>query len=298
MRKISFIAIVGLVTAIMLSSCTQQSTNTTPAVGTIVRDTLLGVPCCVYLPSNYAERVQKAQEIFPVLYLQHGMYGSEDDWTVQGNLLYWMDSLLQCGAVKEMVVVMPDNFLGSMPPAERQALIDAPNITPQGEPFDTEKGAAHWRKFTREQERGYEMSGYWEKNFPLFMEAVEQRYSVSNLPAQRAIAGLSMGGFHTMHVSHYLHGQFGYIGLFSALVVSPNHSEVYDNWQEEVRLMMDSHPLYWIGMGKEDFLYDQLQDYRKWLEQNNIEYTYYESQGGHTWPNWQDYICRFMQKLF
>jgi enterochelin esterase family protein len=51
-------------------------------------------------------------------------------------------------------------------------------------------------------------------------------------------------------------------------------------------------------MGKEDFLYDQLQDYRKWLEQNNIEYTYYESQGGHTWPNWQDYICRFMQKLF
>lgn len=298
MKKIAFIAIVGLVTAIMLSSCTQQSTNTPPTVGTIVRDTLLGVPCCVYLPSNYTERVQKSQELFPVLYLQHGMYGSEDDWTVQGNLLYWMDSLLQCGAVKEMVVVMPDNFLGSMPPAERQALIDAPNITPQGEPFDTEQGAAHWRKFTREQERGYEMSGYWEKNFPLFMAAVEQRYSVSNLPAQRAIAGLSMGGFHTMHVSHYLHGQFGYIGLFSALVVSPNHSEVYDNWQEEVRLMMDSHPLYWIGMGKEDFLYDQLQDYRKWLEQNNIEYTYYESQGGHTWPNWQDYICRFMQKLF
>jgi enterochelin esterase family protein len=270
----------------------------TTEVGTIERDTLLGVPCCIYLPNAYSERVNAGKEVFPVLYLQHGMYGSEDDWSTQGNLLYWMDSLLRCGAVKEMVVIMPDNFLGSMPPAEREALINAPNITPNGEPFDTENGAAHWRKFTREQERGYEMSGYWESHFAEFMAEAERKYSVGTTPSQRAIAGLSMGGFHTMHVSHYLHGQFGFIGLFSALVVSPNTSPVYDNWENEVRELMRIQPVYWIGMGREDFLYNQLQDYRRWLEENHLEYTYYESAGGHTWPNWQDYICRFLKKLF
>ena len=56
--------------------------------------------------------------------------------------------------------------------------------------------------------------------------------------------------------------------------------------------------LYWIGIGNEDFLYAQVQEYRRWLEANHHEYTYYESAGGHTWPNWQDYICRFLPLLF
>ena len=116
----------------LLSGCGKKDTDYTSLVGTIERDTLLGVPCCIYLPYAYIERT----DVFPVLYLQHGMYGSEDDWSTQGNLLHWMDSLLQCKAVREMVVVMPDNFLGSIPPAERQALMTAPNITPSGEPFE------------------------------------------------------------------------------------------------------------------------------------------------------------------
>lgn len=271
-----------IITLFLLAGCGKKGIDYASMVGTIERDTLLGVPCCIYLPHAYAERT----EIFPVLYLQHGMYGSEDDWSTQGNLLYWMDSLLQCKAVCEMVVVMPDNFLGSMPLAERQALMAAPNVTPDGEPFDTQNGSAHWRKFTREQERGYEMSGYWESHFAEFMKEVENRYRVSKVPTQRAIAGLSMGGYHTRQVSQHLPGQFGYIALFSALVTPP------------YSLVGNENALYWIGMGREDFLYDQLQDYRQWLEANHLEYTYYESEGGHTWPNWQDYICRFLKKLF
>lgn len=285
--------------AFILAVLTALTTSAATPVGTIVRDTLLGVPCRIYLPYRYEQRTHgRHAEEFPVLYLQHGMYGSEGDWTDQGHLLRHMDSLLRRDAVKEMVVVMPDNFLGSMPLESRDSLMAAPNVTPDGQPFDTSNGSAHWRKFTREQERGYEMSGYWETHFPEFMAAVEQRYRVARDPEHRAIAGLSMGGFHTMHVSHHLHGQFAYIGMFSALVASPERNPVYDPWQDEVRQLMQSARLYWIGMGREDFLYDQLQDYRRWLEENHLEYTYYESPGGHTWPNWQDYICRFLQKLF
>ena len=291
MKKV--FCILYLATLFVIPGCGTKETK--PQAGTVVRDTITGVPCCVYLPYNYARRA--GEEVFPVLYLQHGMYGSENDWTQQGRLVESMDSLLALGEVTEMVVVMPDNFLGSVPPAERKALMARPNISPDGEPFDTSKGAAHWRKLTSEQEKSYEMSGYWEAHFPQFMAEAEQRYSISREPAHRALAGLSMGGFHTMHVSHHLPGQFSCIGLFSPAVIPTAPNEIYDHWEDEVRKTLAYEPVYWIGIGREDFLYDYVQSYRQWLEANNLEYTYYESQGGHTWSNWQDYICRFMKKI-
>ena len=231
-------------------------------VGTIERDTILGVPCCVYLPCEYAERAE--EEVFPVLYLQHGMFGNEDDWVTKGNIVRIMDSLLRLEQIKEMVVIMPDNC-PSRP--------------------------------TYEEEKTNAMTGEWESHFVQFMSEAEHRYSISSLPSQRAIAGLSMGGFHTMHISHFLHGQFAYIGLFSpATIPAPSH-EAYDNWKEEVHAMMTSDPVYWIGIGREDFLYTFVTEYRHWLQANHLEYTYYESDGGHDWPNWQDYLCRFLKKI-
>jgi len=295
MRNLLSLYATVLATLTALTACTRPADKMYS--GTIERDTLLGVPCCVYLPADYTQRVENKHEVFPVLYLQHGMYGSEDDWTVQGHLVHWMDSLSACGEIREMVVIMPDNFLGSVPQDKRKTIINAADITPDGEPFDTSAGSAHWRKLTREQERGYEMSGFWEARFRAFMEEAESRYNISTDPSRRAIAGLSMGGFHTMHISHYLHDEFGYIGLFSPVIFPPDSAEVYNHWQEEVRMMADRQPLYWMGMGRDDHLYNQLQDYRQWLEENHIEYTYYESAGGHTWDNWQDYLCRFIKKF-
>ena len=103
-------------------------------VGTLTRDTILGVPCRVYLPSSYAQHVKAGSAVFPCLYLQHGMYGCEDDWA-NHNLIPIMDSLLKEEVIVEMVIIMPDNFLGSIPPAERKKLMEAPNVTPDGNPF-------------------------------------------------------------------------------------------------------------------------------------------------------------------
>jgi len=293
MRKSFFPALWIVLVAIMCSACASSPEDY--KLGTIKRDTILGVPCNIYLPYSYSK--QQQSECFPVLYLQHGMFGSEDDWVTQGNLLAIMDSLLKEKKVAEIVVVMPDNFLGSIPPEERRILMEAPNLTPEGDTIDISNGTAHWRKLTYEQEKSYEMSGFWESHFPEFMAEVEQRYNVSRNPGHRAIAGLSMGGFHTMHISHFLHGQFAYIGLFSAYLACPLVGEVYVNWQEEVRALMTTSPVYWIGMGREDFLYAQLQEYRNWLDENHMEYTYYESAGEHTWINWRDYISRFLIKI-
>lgn len=248
----------------MVVGCSPKS-NKPLRAGTVIRDTIQGTPCCVYLPASYELSAGHRLPEYPVLYLQHGMYGIEDDWTTQGRLVEIMDSLLQSGEVKEMVVIMPDN-------------------------------CPH--RPTSDEERANAMSGEWESHFAAFMAESEAKYSISDDPSLRAIAGLSMGGFHTMHISHFLHGEFAYIGLFSPAIRPTASHLVYDNWENEVRTLLADEPLYWIGIGKEDFLYEYVAEYRRWLEANHLEYTYYESAGGHTWDNWQDYICRFLKKLF
>ena len=239
MKKILFF--VGVI--LLFAACHQQAVK---QAGTVERDTINGVPCCVYLPYAY-----DSHYTYPVLYLQHGMFGNEDDWTAQGNLVGIMDSLLKIDQVKEMVVIMPDNC-------------------PHRDTYEEEKDNA--------------TTGEWENHFAEFMAEAEKKYSISSNPAERAIAGLSMGGYHTMRVSYVLAGQFAYVGMFSPATF--------------VHQAPADYKLFWLGIGNEDFLYEMVKEYRQWLELNHIEYTYYESAGGHTWPNWQDYITRFLPLLF
>jgi alpha-glucosidase len=210
--------------------------------GTVVSDTISGVPCRVYIPDGGKR--------YPVLYLQHGMWGNEHDWIDQGRLIAILDSLLALDAIEERVIVMPDNC-PSRP--------------------------------TSEEEMANATSGEWERHFAAFMTEAEAKYPIDPNPATRAIAGLSMGGYHTMRVAHLMDGQFAYVGMFSPATFVHNYAP--------------SAKIYWIAIGKDDFLYQSLTDYRQWLDTNGHAYTYYESEGGHTWPNWQDYIIRFLQMI-
>ena len=243
MKKILVIALCVMA----LVGC-KKEVSETHQVGIVVRDTIMDVPCVVYLPY---ERGKEEGEKYPVLYLQHGMWGNEADWTEKGNLLGIMDSLLQAGKVPEMVVIMPDNCPGYP---------------------------------TFEEEKAHATDGHWEGNFAQFMAEAERKYAISSDPLQRAIAGLSMGGYHTMMVSSTLDGQFGYAGMFSAATF--------------VHVMPSEPTVLWTAIGKDDFLYESFTEYRRWLDANGRAYTYYESEGGHDWPNWQDYLGQFLPICF
>ena len=53
---------------------------------------------------------------------------------------------------------------------------------------------------------------------------------------------------------------------------------------EKLKVQFGKHPkLYWIAIGKSDFLYKNNVDYRKKLDDNGYKYEYYESDGGHIW---------------
>ena len=160
------------------------------------------------------------------------------------------------------------------------------------------------------------MESTFEENFSQLIAWTEAHYRTLSNKENRAIAGLSMGGFHTMHTAALRNQSFDYVGIFSALYVphmGQPHSErtleisalaLSDKaaYQQTEALLQqqfaDAPQLYWIACGKEDFLYEDNVIYRQYLDEKHYPYEYHESEGGHSWNNWMDYLTLFAQRLF
>ncbi|MEJ2239823.1 MAG: alpha/beta hydrolase-fold protein, partial [Gemmatimonadales bacterium] len=123
---------------------------------------------------------------------------------------------------------------------------------------------------------------------------VESHYRVVANKENRAIAGLSMGGGHTIRTTNTNPGVFGYIGVFSAGVREPD-----ETFGQQLDALKESGvDLYWIGCGVDDFLHESAQALLATLDEHEFEHTYYESSGGHTWANWRIYLSVFAPQLF
>ena len=148
------------------------------------------------------------------------------------------------------------------------------------------------------------MDGNFELAFPDVIKFVESNYRVKADKNDRAIAGLSMGGCHSLYISANYPDTFGYIGLFSAAINKQQKNgveseRVYDDLYGKLAKLFAAKPkLYWIGIGKTDFLYKDNADFRTKLTAKGYPFTYMETEGGHIWRNWRIYLTEFAQKLF
>src|SRR5690606_14252764 len=189
-------------------------------------------------------------------------------------------NLIAQGKAEPMIVVMPNG-----------------NIAQEAAPGESSKGF-----YKPTMQLPNTMDGQMEKTFPEIIDFVEKNYRVQENKDGRAIAGLSMGGFHSLHISRYYPNTFDYVGLFSAAIMPPKEqesSDVYQYLNESLVTQKNNNPkLYWIGIGKTDFLYENVQDYKDRLDKIEMPYEYVETEGGHTWTNWRDYLVAFAPKLF
>ncbi|MDE6041025.1 MAG: esterase, partial [Muribaculaceae bacterium] len=145
------------------------------------------------------------------------------------------------------------------------------------------------------------MDGSFESHFPEVVKFVDSNYRTIKSKKARAIAGLSMGGFHSMQISKEYPDMFDYVGLFSAAIMPREgaDSPVYANIDEKLKKQFAKNPaLYWIAIGDSDFLYQANVDFRKKLDENGYPYTYYETPDGHIWKNWRIYLTEFVPQLF
>lgn len=229
----------------------------------------------IYTPPGYEE----SGESYPVLYLLHGAGGDEEAWITLGRTAQILDNLIAEGKAQPMIVVMTNgNAVQSAAPGESADGLTVPT-------FDVSR-------MNR---------GEFETTFPDVINYVEKNYKVQADKAHRAIAGLSMGGYHSLHISKQYPDLFDYVGLFSAAIFPPGGSEapVYQDFEGKLKTQFEKNPkLYWIAIGSDDFLYDDNKAYRKILDDKGYPYEYYETPEGHIWKNWRIYLSEFVPRLF
>ena len=110
-----------------------------------------------------------------------------------------------------------------------------------------------------------------------------------------------MGGFHSLHISRYYPNTFDYVGLFSAAILPQQNQEspVYQDLDATLKKQMENgYKVYWIGIGKADFLYQNNKNYKAKLDAMGMPNIYRESEGGHSWKNWRVYLSEFTPLLF
>lgn len=232
----------------------------------------------IYTPPAYDDM----DRAYPVLYLLHGMGGDETAWVDQGKAVQILDNMIARGLIEPMIVVMPNG-----------------NIARQAAPgYDS---------FALEQPQfnlPHTIDGLFEELFPEIVDFIDNNYRTKPDRKSRAIAGLSMGGLHSLYISANYPEKFGYVGLFSAATDPIRHNpeglpRFYEDRSNKMKKFFDSSaPVYFIAIGKDDFLYDVNTQYRKELDSLNLPYIYEESNGGHEWSNWRQYLIKFLPMLF
>lgn len=233
----------------------------------------------VYTPPGY----ETSKASYPVLYLLHGGGGDEEAWPALGRAAQILDNLIAEGKARPMIVVMPNGHTQNQAaPGESSQGLIKPGMGGGGSSF---------------------ANADMENSFPDIIKFIESNYRVNKNKANRAIAGLSMGGGHTVRISAMYPNTFDYIGVFSMppflRFIGDTDTAFYTKLEEQMRAQKkNGYKLYWMGCGKADFLYQYVQESRKKMDEIGFTYTYRESDGGHIWRNWRIYLSEFVPLLF
>lgn len=226
----------------------------------------------VYTPPGYDPR---SKTKYPVLYLLHGWSNTVDTWTQTLQADRILDNLLAQGKIKTMIVVMPLGY-GDM------SFVD---------------GA---------------IGDMWKQkplvngNTDLFSRAllsevlprVEAEYNVSTRRADRAIAGLSMGGLESLQVGLNHTDKFASIGAFSAAVhLLDAASQLPVLTPATAAKSADLH-LLWIACGTDDGLIDANRKLIAYLKSEGLAVTAIETPGAHVSYVWRDNLIHFAPLLF
>lgn len=215
----------------------------------------------VYTPPGYE---RDTAHRYPLLVLQHGSGDTHQTWVAHGKAHWILDHLIAAGKARPMIVVMLDGHpLGQVP---REA---------------ADRRGASLTAFRRE---------LLEEALPL----VEALYRVSPRREDRAITGLSMGGWQSLSVGLNALDRFAWVGSFSGAVDEKEIAgALADATGTNARLK-----LLWIACGKDDFLLARNQQLIATLQAKGVTHEWHLTAGNHSWPVWRQYLVDFLPRLF
>jgi enterochelin esterase-like enzyme len=224
----------------------------------------------IYLPADYDSR---AAARYPVLYLNHGGGGDDANWTSEnprggGSAQFILDNLIAAGKAKPMIIAMPNTSACAsfLPPAPG-------------------KDDACTQEYLKD-----------------IIPYVDSHYRTRAGRENRALAGLSMGGFVVLHTG------LPHLDTFSELYVySSGHINAEDVKQFDENfagLLKDPKtndlfrvPFY-MAAGETDIALNNGQRDLALFNQYGVRNFWVLSTGGHEWANWRRYLYQTAQIMF
>ncbi|MBB2183848.1 hypothetical protein H0486_13295 [Lachnospiraceae bacterium MD1] len=164
----------------------------------------------VYLPYNYDEAKQ-----YNVLYLMHGIGGSEDEWGMNNDLSLvkiMMDKLIYNGDIEPFIVVTPNG----------RSCADFANTSADYNSF-----------YIFGKELRNDLIPYIESKYSTFTDFKKDNYYLAETRDHRAMAGLSMGGMQTINIGMCENLDIiSYFGAFSACPTTNTSTQIADKLKE------------------------------------------------------------------
>jgi enterochelin esterase family protein len=241
----------------------------------------------VYLPPDYDSQPKQR---YPVLYLQHGGGEDETGWIRQGRANFILDNQIAARQSKPMIVVMAYGYA-------RRAGESRPDLT--GKPF----GSPEMLKAMQDMATTFE-----EDVTQALIPFVDRTYRTIADRDHRAMAGLSMGGMQTFHITTRHLDLFSHIGGFSGAggLLAANNGKFdpktdYNGVFADPAAFAKKVHVLWLGVGtaeSERFLAG-IRGLHNSLNEANIQHVYVESEGtDHEWQTWRRALNDFAPRLF
>lgn len=224
----------------------------------------------VYLPADY-----DANKEYPIMYLLHGIGGSENEWK-SGLPEYITGNLNKEGKIPEMIIVCPNQ------------LVQVPGEKMPGYYLDPGRFVMFNRMV---DELRTSLIPYMEEN-----------YSIMEGRDNHAIAGLSMGGRTSLYCGFYMLDYFSYIGAFEpAPGILPYSAEegLFTEDTFKIPKEYQDTTLIMIQQGDNDnVVSDNPTKYHKALEKNGVRHMFNNVPYGHDWNAWREGLYNFARRVF
>ncbi|HNX84508.1 MAG: alpha/beta hydrolase-fold protein [Bacteroidales bacterium] len=217
--------------------------------------------CNVYVPAEYESNTDKK---YPVMYLLHGWGEDENGWSNQGHMANIMDGLINAGKAVPMIVVMDCGDIKTNSDVRKASTNDVTQI-------------------------------YINDLMPF----IEKTFRTKNDRQNRAMAGLSRGGFQTTQTVFANLDKFAWMGTFSGFFSRPGQdvTETFNGVFKDPAAFDKQMNLLFISTGTEERTPKEAVDALKAHGIKNI--VYHESQGtAHEWLTWRRALNEFAPRLF
>lgn len=227
--------------------------------------------CNIITPTNYSK-----DKTYPVLYLLHGIGGTEDEW-LYGGANNVIGNLISEGKAKEMIVVIP-NIRASKNDQVPSNILSPENI-------------AAFDNFINDLRTD-------------LMPFIANNYSIKTGPKNTAIAGLSMGGRESLFIGFSMLDTFGYIGAFSpAPGLLPDRNLNYVGQFKESQFTIPQGAnvpnVIMICNGNTDSVVGTVPTYyHDTLVKNGVKHFWYTMNGDHNFGVWNNGLYHFATYLF